>query len=258
MRWYYKLLIGLGFATVGYIIGNIIPLEFLRPIVVSSEIKSADYYQIIIGTISAFVTFIAVIIALFKEDIRKFWEYSKICVSIPNESFVEVLKTNTSDTPNDSMFLESEKYNCKIQVKNSGNISALGVEMYLESLTYSCVDYPTPQEIVTTGSPIIWNQSNESRINLQPEGSKRICIFELLAPSSQSSPSGSNTNIPATLIIAGIQINSEQRRGKWIGTFAIFTSNSKPVRFRLEIDWNGRWEKRVTEMRNNLTINLIN
>jgi predicted PurR-regulated permease PerM len=62
MRWYYKLLIGLGFATVGYIIGNIIPLEFLRPIVVSSEIKSADYYQIIIGTISAFVTFIAVII----------------------------------------------------------------------------------------------------------------------------------------------------------------------------------------------------
>lgn len=257
MKWYYKIAIGLAIATIAYLIGNYIPIDYLRPKVIEKEIESSEYFQILIGGLSAMVTFLAVIVALFKEDIRKFWVFSKIDVSIPTESFYEVLKGNISETPDDNQILEAEKYHCKIQIQNKGNITAQDVEIYLESLTHTSSNYPNPQRIDTLGIPLNWSTGNENRINIAPEGKKELCIVELKAPVNQSNPNGLNENLPSKLIIAGHDNNPDFRRGEWTGEFAILSSNAKPVRFKLQVNWNGRWENRSTEMIRNLSIKLI-
>jgi len=257
MKWYYKIVIGLILAILAYLLGNWIPIKYLSPTIDYSSINTAEYYGIIINSLSAFVTFLAVVIALFKEDIRKIWEFSKIQVSIPTENFFEILNSSIGHTTdNTNQPLEAIKYNCKIEIYNSGSISALGLEIQLESLVYTGSDYPTPQVIETLGQPINWNGINETKINLPPEGKKTLSILDLTAPEQQSSPAGNNVNIPAKLSIANIDNNSDFKRGKWTASFAIFSTNAKPVRFKLEIDWNGRWQQRATEMKNNLRIDL--
>lgn len=259
MKWYYKIGLGLMIVILAYLIGNLIPIKYLSPTVDSTPIKTAEYYGIIISSLSAFVTFLAVIIALFKEDIRKIWEYSKIQVSIPKENFFEILNSSIGHTTdNSNQPLEAIKYNCKIEIYNSGSISAMGLEMQLESLVYTGSDYPTPQIIETLGQSINWNGLNETKINLPPEGKKALSILELSAPEQQSSPTGQNVLIPAKLVIANIDNNSDFKKGKWTAAFAIFSTNAKPVRFKIEIDWNGRWQMRATEMKNNLKIDLKN
>lgn len=257
MKWYYKFGIGLGIAIIAYLIGNIIPIKYLSPTIEFTTIKSAEYYGLIVSSISAFVTFLAVIIALFKEDIRKKWIFSKIEVSIPEENFFEVLNSsigNTTDNTNQA--LEAVKYNCKIEIFNSGSISAMGLEIQLESLIFKGTDYPTPQIIETFSRSLSWNGNGETKINISPEGKKTISILELTAPEQQSSPEGDNLTIPAKLNIADIDNYPDFKKGKWTGSFAIFSTNAKPVRFTIEIVWNGRWQKRASEMKNNLKIDL--
>ena len=253
MKWYKKIGIGLAISIIAYIIGNLVPISYLKPSVKQTEIESAEFLGIVISSISALVTFLAVLIALFKEDIRKWWEYSKIEVSIPEENFREVLKSSI-DSPNQP--LEADRYDCKIEVYNSGNISAMGLEMQLESLVYSGVDFPTAQIIESYGHSIFWDGKNESKITLPPEGRKSISILGLSAPEQQSSPEGDEVTIPSKLNIAGLDNPDDFKRGKWTAAFAIFSTNAKPIRFTMEIDWNGRWENRVTEMKNHLKIEL--
>ena len=258
MKWYFKLAIGLFIAVVAYLIGNFVPIENLKPDVVKKNIESPEYYQILIGASSAIVTFLAVIVALFKEDIRKLWVFSKIQVSIPDESFHEVLRKNTSESESNNQALEAEKYHCKIQIQNNGNITAQDVEIYLESLTHTSHDYPNPQQIDTLGLPLNWGSNKENRINIAPEGKQELCIVELKAPENQSIPDGENDLVPPKLIIAGNENNSNFTKGKWIAEFAIFSSNAKPVRFKVQVNWNGKWENRATEMNPNLSIEIKN
>src|ERR1700744_4474501 len=111
MRLAYKLGILFFICMLFNLIGNWVPINILKPSIKSEQIKTSEYYQLIIGSLSAFVTLLAVIIALFKEDIRKNWEFSKIEVSMPEELFFEILNTSigsSADVANKP--LEAVKY----------------------------------------------------------------------------------------------------------------------------------------------------
>ncbi len=257
MKLYYKLGILILICVFCYLLGNWIPFASLNPSIKPEKINTSEYYQIIISSISAVVTFLAVIIALFKEDIRKNWEYSRIEVVMSDEVFFEILNSSIgSSTDVATKPLEAVKYVCKIDVLNSGSISATGLEIYLESLSFTGQDYPTPQIIETENRIIVLNGINDTDFNLSPEGKKTIGILELTSPSQQSSPEGSSNDIPPRLNIAGIVSSPDFKKGRWVGNFAIYSTNAKPVRFKLEVDWNGKWQKRASEMKNNLKIDL--
>jgi hypothetical protein len=254
MKLYKKCIILLLICVIFYLIGNWVPMQQLNPSIQKVQLKTPEYLQLIISFFAALVTLSAVIIALFKEDIRKFWEFSKIVISMPEDNFFEEL--NSSSSKVESKAWEAIKYNSKIEILNSGSIAALDLEIYLESLTFKGVEYPTSQ-IIRADCYLKWNELHETKINLSPEGKRTIDILELSSPAQQSSPGGVNTDVPAKLIIAGIEVNPDFKNGKWTGSFIIFSTNAKPIRFKLEVNWNGRWEKRASEMKSNLTTNLI-
>ncbi len=259
MKWYKKIGIGLGIALLAYLIGNWIPIELLKPNIVKADIKTADFYRIVLSSISAIVTFLAVFVALFKDDIRKYWNYSKIEIRNPSENIKERTSTS-SDSQSDSSekHIEAKKYESSIEIHNVGNISAIGAELYLEKLTFEGTGYTSIQNIETSGVPLYWSGSEKSTIIIPPEGRKLVKIVELNCPEKHSLPTGDKSTIPAKLQIGNIENNPEFKNGKWVGTFVLYSQNAKPLRFSVNIDWNGRWEKRLAEMKKYLKIDINN
>ena len=58
--------------------------------------------------------------------------------------------------------------------------------------------------------------------------------------------------------IGNVENPVEYDKGKWIGTFGLYSQNAKPLRFQVEVEWSGKWEKRLTEMKRFLKIEIKN
>ena len=255
MKWQIKLLVGLVIGIIAYLVGNWVPIDYLRPTVTPSTVNSGEFCNIIIGFVSAIVTFLAVVVALFKEDIRKIWNYSKLDITNPAENIKEVIPPITdSQSDSSETHLEAQKYESCIEIHNIGNVPSIGAELYLERLTFSGPGYTTAQIIETSSVPISWSGSEKASIIIPPEGKKLVKIVELFGPVKQSLPTGEVITNPPVLRIGNAESDSNFNNGKWIGAFVIYSQNEKSVRFDVEIEWNGRWEKRLTEMKRYLKI----
>jgi hypothetical protein len=258
-RWYYKLLFIIFLSVISYLIGNWMPIRYFIINVKDADIYSPDYLKIIIALVSAIVTFLAVIVALFKEDIRKLWEFSKIIVVIPDNDIVEKLNTDSDSSKiGEDVHLEAQKYQSRIEVNNNGNIPAIGAELYLEKLEYNSDGFANTQYIETLGMPLSWHGTDRYSIIIPPGGKKLIDIVELICPEKQSQPNGINTVIPQKLIIGNVENPTDFKKGKWKGTFGLYSQNAKPLRFQVIVEWSGKWEKRLAEMKKYLKIEIKN
>src|SRR5690554_6568939 len=85
---------------IGYFIGQKIPIEFFHPKIEEKPLETKDFYNLVVQIIAAFATFLAVLIALFREEIRRWWEYVDIKYEIPENKFIEVLNSNIGDPAN--------------------------------------------------------------------------------------------------------------------------------------------------------------
>ena len=109
------------------------PSEFLKPEINQNPIELKDYYGLVVQVIAAIATFLAVLAALFREEIRRWWEYVKIDYSIPNENFREIINPNTGNSGDgENTPIEAEKYVCEMEVMNKGTVSSLTSEIVLE------------------------------------------------------------------------------------------------------------------------------
>nr|WP_294873522.1 hypothetical protein [uncultured Pedobacter sp.] len=257
MKRIYKILLSLVCLTCFYILGNLLPFKYINIPTDDSPIKKAEHITIIINIASAFVTFLAVIVALFREDLRKLWEYAKLSVSLPDDYMIEVYNrtiANSENGTNDT--LSAVQYSCTISVINSGNLSAENLEIHLEELYYRGIDYQTDQSLHIETQKLKWSDSEDSKITLSSDRHIKLKIVELKGPENQSSPNNETITIPASLQIAGVKNNPDFKNGKWIASLLISSTNSKSIRFTLEIGWNGKWEGRSSEMKNHFKVEL--
>lgn len=253
----YKIGIGILLSIlVGYAIGHWIPVSWLKPTVTDSPIELKDYYSILVQIFAGAATFFAVMAALFREEIRRWWEYVEIEYVIPEEKFVEVLNPNIGNDQSSSQTIEAEKYKCLIELTNSGTIASRSSEIILESLQFKAYNLNSVESLETLGTPINWGNTDEPRITIPPKGRKRVVVLELIPPDTESSPESSSTQTLPILWIAGIENEIVNKNGTWTATYMLYSSNSKSKRFSIEIKWNGQWQARKTEMNKCLTIEL--
>ncbi len=142
---------------VGYLLGIYFPLSLLKPtFTVNEELNKAEYYRMLISLMSAFITFCAVLVALFKDDLREFWKKPNIKVTMSttptSEIFSDMSQTNSSTDP-----LITSSYITKVEIENTGNLSALNTEIILEKLVFTEKDTNIKQNIECSGKPIRWN-----------------------------------------------------------------------------------------------------
>jgi hypothetical protein len=243
--------------TIGYLAGHFFPIEILRPNFPNSEIlNKSEYYRFIVSIVSASITFLAVMVALFKDDLREYWKRPILIFSEPSQMTIEDLNTN-SESGSSNGNLVSNRYLSRIEIKNNGNLPALNTEMFLEKLEFKEKDSNILQPIECYGKPLEWNGTESSSMILPVGAKKLIDIVVITAPEKVSKPDSQTIKNPSRVLIGEIQSNKEQTKGIWYATFGLYAQNHKPISFKIEIEWNGIWKPRLTEFNTQYQIKKI-
>lgn len=245
MKW--KIVVLLCFASliIGYFLGVFLPFG-LGPCNMSNEpISKGDYYGNFINGFVALGTCSAVIVALFLDEIRSLFKKVTFNIQLDNEEAIEEVE-NIKGTK------KAKRYHNSIQFFNNGNINAQNCELYLESAKFTSEN--STSTLTVENTPINWNQDNNI-VYIPYQGKKVLPLFEIIAPQKQSTPDGKTDIIPAVLRILGLR-DTDAKAGQWELIYCLYSTNSKPQKFKYIIEWNGSWEERQTEMRNFLKMKL--
>jgi len=238
---------------IGYIIGNYIPINILKPNITEGEIDKGEYYRLLVSIISAIITFCAVLVALFKDDLRELWKRPIVQFNVPEQITIEDLNSSLeSETINATPI--ASRYISRIEVKNIGNLPVINAEIYLEKLEFVPKDSAITQSIECSSSALLWNGEYLSSIIIPPGGKKLVQIAQVTPPEKFSTPDSATVNRPPTLSIGEIESTKEISKGKWIAKFSLYAQNHKPTSFEVEIHWNGLWKTRLTEFKNHYQI----
>lgn len=235
--------------VIGYLIGVHLPYNW-NPIVVSdAPMSKTDYYQLITSIFEAIGTCAAVIVALFLNEIRAWFKKVTFEIKLGNDDAVEEIVDIKG-------VKKAIKYHNHIQFFNKGNINAQNCELYLENAEFFLENSSRCANSLSVGNePISWNNANTS-VYIPSQGKKVLHIFEMTAPQKQTNPDGKIDNIkPVEYVFLGLP-SMEAKKGKWELTYCLYSTNSKPQRFKYSVVWNETWEDRQTEMKNMLTMKL--
>lgn len=236
----------------GYIIGQFVPVEYLHPKLISTDINTNDYYTRLITIGGIISTLLAIIIALFKEDIRRLWEYSSLEIEIKysDKILCEILDVNNSDESSDStQNIKAIKYELPIVVKNTGKLPAKNCEIYIDKLEFKNSSFTYYQEIPSTGIALDWWGKNQKAILIPPSGKSQITIVEIFSNEVSTDDMGNALTKESLKIKFGnIDSPPKYKSGTWVAHFVIYSENTKPIKYIIELEWNGKWEQRLTEM----------
>ena len=237
----------------GYGVGNYLPIEAFKPSFTDDSLSKGEYYRLVVSIISATITFFALVIALFKDDIREQWKRPRINFQLPEKHTVE--DTDSSqDAESGAETIKAKRYLTRIEIQNTGNLPALSCEMYLDKLEFIPRDTSISQQIECSSAPLEWNGTDSPTIIIPPGGRKLLDIIEVTAPEKVSTPDSAKTNNKSQLIIGTIPNEKDQPKGKWIAKFSLYAQNHNPVSFEIEVEWNGLWKNRLTEFSSHFQI----
>lgn len=208
--------------------------------------------RITVMIFSSVVTVLAMVVALFKEDIRGFFVRPKLSVGKDNKLNEEKQKVDGQNT------IEALYYYYKVFISNMGNIPAKEVEVHLTSLRYKKGSEQSHREIEIDVVPLLWktSDSDSGQIIIPRNSKKSLTLFKLLPPSQTSTP---DQPLPSTPNSTRIQIGKneycvDKEPGEWFIVFSIYSDNAKPLDIEITISWNGKWEPRLSEMSTHLQL----
>ena len=243
---------------IGYLAGYYFPIGILKPNYPESEIlNKAEYYRFIVSLIAALITFSAVLVALFKDDLREYWKRPILKFTEPLHMTIEELNNNSeSGSSNDNLI--ANKYISRIEIKNEGNLPAISTEIFLEKLEFKEKDTNILQNVECYGKPLKWNGTDLTSMILPVGAKKLIDIVVITAPEKVSKPDSQTTKNPSKIIIGGIPNNNEQLKGTWFATFGLYAQNHNSISFKIEMEWTGIWKPRLTEYKTQYQIKKVN
>lgn len=245
MKWKIILLLCGISLVIGYFLGVFLPLSLGPCEITNVPISKGDYYSNVINGFVAFGTCSAVIVALFLDEIRSLFKKVTFVIQLNSDEAIEEVE-NIKGTK------KARRYHNSIQFFNNGNINAQNCELYIESAVF--ISDSSTSTLTVENDPINWNSGNNI-VYIPYQGKKVLLLFEIIAPQKQSTPDGKTDMIPATLKILGLK-NIEAKAGKWEIIYCLYSTNSKPQKFKYIVEWNGNWEERQTEMKDILKMKL--
>ena len=253
---YFKFLVLTCIIILVYGIGNYFPLEIIKPNYPETDIlNKSEYYRFIVSIISAFITFCAVLVALFKDDLREYWKRPRLILSEPSQITIEGFDDNETEITNRA--LVANKYISRIEIQNIGNISSINTELLIEKLEFKAKDSTIIQEIECYGKSLPWNGS-ESTTMVLPAGVKRLIdIVFISVPEKISKPDSSTVTSPSKIMIGGITNHIDKNNGTWFATFGLYSQKHSWVTFKVEIEWSGIWKSRLAEFKSQYQIKLV-
>ncbi len=240
-----------------FVVGTSFFVKVLNSFVIEYKpMNNYEYFSIIISSVSALITAIAVIVALFKEEIINIFRKPQIKIELPEKHTYE--ETEEVDIRADEdPIKEATKYITRINIKNNGNLPARNVEMNLEMLSFKELNSELVEQIDVKSTSIIWQNTNKDKITIPPGCIKVLNIVEIIGPSKTSLPDPNTTNkVQPGILIANNELKADVK-GIWIAEFSVNAENHNLLKFKMSIEWKGVWKKRLTEMNNSYSIKIL-
>lgn len=222
--------------TVGYIVGTLWPIDMLSISVLDTPISKGDHRANLIGIFVAFFTMLAVIVALFKDEIQGCFKRVDLIVAPINDSIIEELEDNISTTGDPKV----SKYYNGINITNKGNINALDCEIAIEKL-YFIGGEGVQKEINLSNKELTINNNTSAYISSM--GQKSVMLYEITYTESPD-----KTVLSSILKIGNNTMNYSTNGGEWNIICQICMKNAKPVKKQIQIKWDGKWRNRMSEM----------
>ncbi len=244
---------GLVMLVLAYLAGNWCPVPSIAN--TSPEFQRDDFYSLLVSTSAAICTLLAVLVALFKEDLRKLWRYAALEVAAIEDGCLEEVFGRRAASSRRAV----TSYECRIVVTNIGKEMAKDCRILVERLEKGTA----VRKFETVGldyAPLTWAGSKRDMVSLPPTSKAIFRIVTVSSPEEKgmdeqdeaTSDDGERDERPILMI----GDKKMEGGGDWIATVNVSADNVRPVRARLMIKWSGRWEPRLAEMKGQLSIEL--
>lgn len=263
-------------AVVAYILGTTLPISrFLPSIDPQGPVVSAyEYYALTIDIILAFLTFLTVCVALFKEDLVSLWRKPKLHVGQSSLSFSEELIDGSNVTAK-----EARKYTISFRLENKKDIVARNIKVVLNQIKFKNHQANIDNNLTIQNQTLnIQGEGFLSRFN--PVKIDLITLEKLQQPQdNQAQPSQQPVQIsPAQsathtaqhppliqqqdvfrLKIGENEISSDYHNGELEIQFTILCSESSSICKTISLKWDKKWQSRLHDMlqQNHLSANFL-
>ena len=234
----YFLLLLLVSILLGYIFGCLWPLGSIMYTLSDNTVDRGQNLDNFISIFVALFTLLAVIVALFKDEIVGNFKSVDINVDVLCDTVEEYL--NESQGNGDPTVA---KFYNQIVFRNKGNINALDCELLLEKISFKSQTDLLPRSINILKNKVLI--SGQERTYIPKNGGHREA--DLIEITTSEDPNGNKKN---QLLIADNPVPS--RAGTWTVECCLNMSNASIKHCQFEIVWDGNWH----EHKNNMQIQI--
>lgn len=245
----------------GFIIGCIITSIVifcidLKPYV-DYQVKYSllEFFYYIFSIVGVFITALAVIVALFGNEIKNHILVGKCEVSIEPETFTE----NLGHTANEAC-PASQVYEATVKLSNSGSKWLSNCELRLMSVEYKSDDSQRKFTRINIRNfrTIFWSQPEDTKFSLR-EGESLSKILARIYPDNDNSTPDSSVASSKRLSLTGLSDikKSNNNKGIWKIEYAVLNPERIVTRFQVIYKWNGEWFARASEMNDACSVELL-
>jgi hypothetical protein len=241
----------------GYVFGQILPVRSMEITIKQTPLTTHEILSLSVSLISILITFVAVTVALFKEDIRQFWENVELKVTFyQNRPFLEFTRarefsSSLTKTP------IAEKYETILVISNTGSLAAKNCKVYLDKLQIVKNGTNKLHDVNFDNSQALKWKDKTDAVLVPPNGKALINVLSVISPEAQSVGNLEEENgheNSAKLIVGDYTIPDSRQEEHWIATFMIYPENARSLEYKLSVEWNHEWHTREPEMTEHLII----
>lgn len=247
------------YLLVGLIFGLLLGLFVFQLLNVSIDttkthsVLEAVYY--ITAPFGVLFTAIAIVVAIWGNDIRGYFNKEKCDVEIENGGFVEDVRGIEDDEQ-----MGARMYNCNLIIKNTGPKEIESCTVFITKILYKEEDKSKGKSIgLNNRMPLYWFDPNIKSLNIFKGERRTIPVMRVYPDSNIQTPDSQNTKVIARRFsIMGFNIDGKfSKKGIWEISYMVCNSHEPLKEFKLIAQWNGEWHRREKEMNDCLTVHIL-
>lgn len=248
-----KVIIGLIIGIVLGLIGCLFIIQISSDIILEGKCSKPEFIYYLSQILGVFVTFMAVLVAIFGSEIKAmiFRPKCKIVLSNEEDGIIEKLNDSIGNQP-----IKANLYDCVLKVINIGNKEITNCELIISKIQYKTEERQKHFKDLLSGGykKIYWYSRDEQSINLPAGENREVNLFRIY-PSMQTPDERGDS--PARLSFSGYPLDLKYcQKGVWEVTYKLQTIEKVLSSFNLQISWNGQWCDRLSEMKDEVTVKL--
>ena len=198
------------------------------------------YY--IMQSLSVLGTFLALLVAIFGNEIKSLFFSPKCEVYIVDDGFTEDLgQTSSSSSPS------AQLYNCTLALKNTGSKELENLSLVIKDVHFVGESGKT-KRIKKMETTLFWIRPENKNITLRETECREFVIARILPEASAGTPDHSSKS-PLRFSITGVNIDQKYNaKGQWVVKYSIQTPSKIIKNFQVNMSWSGKWCNRINEM----------